>query len=257
MTAVLREKWPVLGRCAHAAEWLQIWSDLGRAPRTIDAYGRGLAEYLQVCERDGIDPLTANRSQVAAFVRELISRPSRRGANVLALGLRRRSGQRDAAAAAGGGAAVLRLPGRGGRARVQPGRSWPIHPGPALWRWTVPLAGCADGQAALDSQRGRVVAAAGGVSFRADPQPADAGAGLRPALRREELCSLRTDDFDPAYARCGCAPRRPKLGRGGWCPRTRPRRGRCCRSICGIGPGSAVLGEHCFCPSLDATTVNR
>ncbi|MGH3857916.1 MAG: site-specific integrase, partial [Pseudonocardiaceae bacterium] len=85
VTVVIIEKWPVLGRHGRAAEWLQIWSDLGRAPRTIDAYGRGLAEYLQVCERDGTDPLTANRSQVAAFVRELTSRPSRRGVNVLAL----------------------------------------------------------------------------------------------------------------------------------------------------------------------------
>jgi hypothetical protein len=46
---------------------------------------RGLAEYLQVCEREGIDPLTATRAQVAVFVRELTSRPSRRGANVVAL----------------------------------------------------------------------------------------------------------------------------------------------------------------------------
>jgi hypothetical protein len=48
-------------------------------------YGRGLAEYLRVCERDGIDPLTANRAQVAGFVRELTSRPSRRGFNVVVL----------------------------------------------------------------------------------------------------------------------------------------------------------------------------
>ena len=44
-TVVLREKWPVFGRHEQAAMWLQIWTDLGRAPRTIDAYaGR---------ERDG------------------------------------------------------------------------------------------------------------------------------------------------------------------------------------------------------------
>ena len=79
------EKWPVLARHDRAMEWLQIWTDLGRAPRTIDAYGRGLAEYLQVCERDGIDPLAATRAQVALFVRELTSRPSRRGTNVVAL----------------------------------------------------------------------------------------------------------------------------------------------------------------------------
>ncbi|MEU5547582.1 hypothetical protein AB0G85_35335 [Streptomyces sioyaensis] len=53
-TTVLTEKWPVLGRHEQAATWLTIWTDLGRAPRTIDAYGRGLAEYLLMCEREGV-----------------------------------------------------------------------------------------------------------------------------------------------------------------------------------------------------------
>ena len=66
-------RWPVLGRHDRALEWLRIWIDLGRAPRTIDAYARGLAEYLQVCEREGINPLTATRAHVAVFVRELTS----------------------------------------------------------------------------------------------------------------------------------------------------------------------------------------
>ena len=73
------EKWPVLGRREVAAGWLRIWAGLGRAPRTIDAYARGLAEYLDVCERENVDPATANRAHVAMFVRELTSRPSRRG----------------------------------------------------------------------------------------------------------------------------------------------------------------------------------
>src|SRR5690348_7175144 len=85
MTVALVEKWPVLARHDRAMEWLQIWTDLGRAPRTMDAYARGLTEYLQVCEREGIDPLAATRAQVALFVRELTSRPSRRGTNVVAL----------------------------------------------------------------------------------------------------------------------------------------------------------------------------
>src|SRR5690349_11784538 len=79
------DQWPVLGRHARAAEWLSIWADLGRAPRTIDAYARGLAEYLEGCERNGVDPVAATRAEVAAFVRELRSRPSRRGGNVVAL----------------------------------------------------------------------------------------------------------------------------------------------------------------------------
>ena len=85
MALVLGDRWPVLARHKHAAEWLQIWADLGRAPRTIDTYARGLCEYLQRCERDSVDPLSANRAQLPAFVRELTSRPSQRGANVLVL----------------------------------------------------------------------------------------------------------------------------------------------------------------------------
>jgi len=84
-SVILEEKWPVLRRHERAVEWLRSWADLGRAPRTIDAYARGLAEFLLVCEREGVDPVAANRSQIALFVGELRTRPSRRGPNVVAL----------------------------------------------------------------------------------------------------------------------------------------------------------------------------
>ena len=83
--SVLEEKWPILGRHEHAARWLRMWADLGRAPRTIDAYGRGLSEFLLACERQGVDPVAANRANVAVFARELTSRPGPRGANVVAI----------------------------------------------------------------------------------------------------------------------------------------------------------------------------
>jgi len=38
----------------------------------IDAYARGLAECLLVCEREDVDPVTANRAHLAVFVRELM-----------------------------------------------------------------------------------------------------------------------------------------------------------------------------------------
>ena len=85
MPEAVEMKWPVLTRHDRAVECLRIWTDLGRAPRTVDAYSGVLAEYLQVCEREGIDPLDATRAQVGVFVRELTSRPSRRGTNVVAL----------------------------------------------------------------------------------------------------------------------------------------------------------------------------
>ena len=85
MAGTWQDRWPVVARHGLAAEWLQIWADLGRAPRTIDAYARGLAEYLESCERAGVEPVAATRGQVAAFVRELTCRPSRSGANVLSI----------------------------------------------------------------------------------------------------------------------------------------------------------------------------
>ncbi len=38
-----------------------------------------------MCEREGVDPVTANRAHVAVFVRELTSRAHHRGANVVAI----------------------------------------------------------------------------------------------------------------------------------------------------------------------------
>jgi integrase/recombinase XerD len=195
---VLEEKWPVLGRHARAAEWLAIWTDLGRAPGTIDAYARGLAEYLQVCERDGIDPLDANRAQIAGFVRELTSRPSRRGGNVVAL---------DSGVGLANATLVQRLvPVRlfydflveeglresnpVGRRRYTSGRWVGGQTRPLVSRM-VKLPWIPAEQQWLD-----VLAV-----FRAEPIRNRLMLALAydAALRREELCSLRSDDLDPAH----------------------------------------------------------
>ncbi|MFF1482243.1 tyrosine-type recombinase/integrase [Streptomyces sp. NPDC058301] len=105
-TMVLMGKWPVLGRHEHAAVWLRIWTDLGRAPRTIDAYAPGLAEYLVMCEREGVDPVTANRAHIAVYVRELMSRPHRRGGECGGDRLWGGAGQRHDPAAPGAGPPV-------------------------------------------------------------------------------------------------------------------------------------------------------
>src|SRR5260370_35223074 len=38
-----------------------------------------------MCEREDVDPVTATRAHVAVFVRELTSRPHRRGGNVVSI----------------------------------------------------------------------------------------------------------------------------------------------------------------------------
>jgi len=194
--ARLDDRWPVLGRHERAAEWLRVWTDLGRASRTIDAYARGLAEFLQVCEDHDIDPVTANRADVAVFVRELTGRSSRRGANVVSIdsgcGLANATIQQrlvpvrlffDFLIEEG-----VRESNPVGRGRYTPGRKWggqqrglvprqvklPWIPTEQQWRDILAVA-------AAEPPRNRVMLA---LAYDA-------------ALRREELCSLRTDDLDP------------------------------------------------------------
>jgi site-specific recombinase XerD len=77
--------WPAIHRNPIAQDWLDLQIQLGLAPRTIDAYGRGLADYLSFCERDGIDPHSADRGEIARYVHDLACRPGRRGPNVVAI----------------------------------------------------------------------------------------------------------------------------------------------------------------------------
>ncbi|MGW5150115.1 tyrosine-type recombinase/integrase [Rhodococcus koreensis] len=177
---------------------MRIWTDLGRAPRTIDAYARGLAEYLLVCEREGIDPVAATRAQIALFVRELRTRPSRRGTNVVALdsgsGLSNATLQQrlvpvrlfyDFLVEEG-----VRESNPVGRGRYTPGRhfggqSRPLVPRMVKLPW---IPGEAEWLQLLDA-------------FRLEPIRNRLMLALAydSALRREELCSLRTDDLDPAH----------------------------------------------------------
>jgi integrase len=193
---IIEEKWPVLARHERAAEWLRVWTDLGRAARTIDAYARGLAEFLEVCEGAGVDPVRASRADVAVFVRVLTSRPGRHGANVVALD----SGSGLANATLQQRLVPVRLffdylieegvreSNPVGRGRYTPGRRFggqqrglvprltklPWIPSEPEW---LGLLTAFRGESA----RNRLMLA---LAYDA-------------ALRREELCSLRTDDLDP------------------------------------------------------------
>ena len=56
-SASLQERWPVLAAVPSAIAWLNMRADLGLADRTVDAYGRGLSEYLSFCAEAMADPL--------------------------------------------------------------------------------------------------------------------------------------------------------------------------------------------------------
>jgi hypothetical protein len=57
--------------CPTATAWLRAGSDIGLAPRTIEAYARGLSSYIHACQQHGIDPLVAGKGAVAAWLGEL------------------------------------------------------------------------------------------------------------------------------------------------------------------------------------------
>jgi len=151
-----------------------------------------------MCDREGVDPLAANRAHVAVYVRELTERPSHRGANVVSIdsgsGLANATIQQrlvpvrlfyDFLMEEG-----LRESNPVGRGRSTPGRSRGGHQRglvprltklpwiPTEQQWLEILA-----VAAKEPIRNRVMLA---LAYDA-------------ALRREELCSLRTDDLDPAH----------------------------------------------------------
>jgi site-specific recombinase XerD len=195
----LAERWPVVASCRDAVIWLEIQVNLGLAPRTIEAYARGLTDYLTVCGKSGVDPLTAGRVEIARYVRDLTERPSRRGVNVVSLD----SGVGLANATLQQRLVAVRLfydhlveEGKRetnpvGRGRYTPGRPVSTHrarglvprltrlpwiPTDAQWRELLRVT-------SGDPLRNRLMLA---MAY-------DAG------LRREELCSLRTDDLDPSF----------------------------------------------------------
>ena len=151
-----------------------------------------------MCDRKGVDPVTANRAHIAAYVRELTERPSRRGTNVVALdsgaGLANATLQQrlvpvrlfyDFLIEEG-----LRNSNPVGRGRCTPGRRFGgqqrgLVPRLAKLPW-IPS----------DQQWTNILAVAGKEPIRNRLMLALA---YDAALRREELCSLRTDDLDPAH----------------------------------------------------------
>jgi integrase/recombinase XerD len=193
------ERFSIVAAWPEAVAWLRIQTDLGLAPRTIEAYTRGLADYLGVCERDGVDPLTAGRAEIARYVRDLAERPSRRGPKVVSLD----SGLGLANATLQQRLVAVRLfydhlieEGRRetnpvGRGRYTPGKAFgrsrergliprftklPWIPSDDQWRAILEAA-------KTEPLRNRLMLA---LAYDA-------------ALRREELCLLRTDDLDPAH----------------------------------------------------------
>lgn len=195
----LLQRWPVLNEECHAAAWLRVQSDLGLAPRTLDAYARGLRDYLSVCERHGVAPLAATRADIGGYVADLMRRPHRSGGNVVGIG----SGAGLANATIQQRLVAVRLfydflveegervSNPVGRGRHTAGGGWGHHSARGLVQRFTGLPWIP-----TDEQWHDVLDVVRHSSIRDRTMFAFA---YDAALRREELCLLRSDDLDPAH----------------------------------------------------------
>lgn len=85
MTSVPWEKFPLLAGHEHARRWLQFTANIGRAPNTVEAYGRAVEDHLRFCALTGVDPLTARPDAVAAWIGDMHDRPNPRAAKLVHL----------------------------------------------------------------------------------------------------------------------------------------------------------------------------
>jgi site-specific recombinase XerD len=199
MSEVRWGRYPLVAEMPRARTWLTIQADLGLAPNTIEAYGRSLQDYLSFNADHGIDHLSAGREQIAAYVRDLSRRPNPRGTNVRRLdsgvGLANATLQQrltavrlyyDYLVEEG-----MRVDNPVGRGRYTVGKGFggarergllpryhrlPWIPTDEQWRAVLDAA-------QEEPLRNRLMLA---LAYDA-------------ALRREELCSLETEDIDPSH----------------------------------------------------------
>lgn len=192
-------RYPLLAGHPDGRRWLESEYLLGLAPNTIDAYGRGMEDFLGFCQRLGADPAAATKVTVAQYVGDLRRRPGPRGPGVVDLGsgtglsnstLQQRltsirlffdflveDGLRESNPVGRG----RYTPGKHFGARAQHGLLPRFHKLP----W---IPSDADWTRFLEEARGEPIRNRCMLALAYDA-----------ALRREELCLLRSDDLDPAH----------------------------------------------------------
>lgn len=194
MITRLRERFPLLFQDPHLSAWLTIQAQLGLAPATLDAYARDVMDYVAFCQAHSVGLLVAKREHIAAYVHDLASRPLGKGPVPSRFGyanatmhrrivtvrlfydhLKDDAIRKDNPVKHGVHTAAK---GFGGARRglLPHFKKLPWIPTETEWQALI--------ISALDEPlRNRLMLA---MSY-------DAG------LRRGELCSLRTNDIDPAY----------------------------------------------------------
>lgn len=187
-------KFPTVADHQLAHRWLQFTANIGRAPNTIDAYGRAVEDHLRFCAAEGMDPLLARADTIAAWIRSMLDRPSHRPSKApwAETGLANATIQQRLVAVRSFYEYLVEdglreqnpvRRGQAGRGGRRPRQGLVRHIEQAPWIpnedvWQRILATCAK-----ESLRNRLM-----VTLAYDG-----------ALRREELVQLDVEDFEPAH----------------------------------------------------------
>jgi len=78
-------RYPLVRDSDCGRRWLQIQSDLGLAKNTVEAYGRGLDEYLRFLRDLEVGPTECNREIIASFIRFLTAKPGATRGKVISI----------------------------------------------------------------------------------------------------------------------------------------------------------------------------
>lgn len=79
------ERYPAIAQDPLAKKWLVSQVLLGLARNTVEAYARGVQEFMEYCERSGIYAPQATRDEVARYVGELRQRPNPKSSKIISI----------------------------------------------------------------------------------------------------------------------------------------------------------------------------
>lgn len=85
MSEIDWSRYPLSAENNLGRRWLEIQRDLGLAQNTVEAYGRGLEEYLRFVGGLQVDPTEATGEIIASYVRSLRERPGAKRGTVISI----------------------------------------------------------------------------------------------------------------------------------------------------------------------------
>jgi site-specific recombinase XerD len=191
------ERYPLVSELPSARAWLSFQSKRGLAPNTLEAYGRGLQEFLGFAAGNAIFAEQATRHDIASYIAALRCRPNKRAASVITLN----SGARLSNATLQQRITAVRLyydflVEEGVRGSNPVGRGWYVPRGAPAGRQPRALLPRLHKLPWIPNERQweAILEATKLTCLRTRAMFALAYDG---ALRREEVCAIRIADVDP------------------------------------------------------------